>query len=1481
LKGKRIVVFAALVSFLIVLGWGIDRNRTSSPQQSGLAAKAAKVKAYPRINWADKKAAAVRFWASYNSKPASQRPRSRVMDPGGVPHYFGPYPNWAYSPMPKGPINSLSYTVVSGGTGYSATPTVTINDLYATGTGATATATVVGGVITAIVPGAVGSNYSAPTVVITDATGTGAVVTAAIGGPFAAGTGIRKFIDSVPGLNPAGVNNLGQYIPVGVPDTTTYPGSDYYEIELRQYTEKMHTDLPPTTLRGYVQVRNGADVAPIHYLGPLVVAQRDRPVRVKFTNKLPTGLGGNLFLPVDESVMGAGVGPDGATKFAQNRGTIHLHGAFAPWISDGTTMQWITPAGEATPYPEGASVANVPDMPDPGPGAMTFFYTNQQSARLMFYHDHAHGLTRLNVYAGEAAGYLLTDQVETDLIAGTNVSGVNPGLARVLPGVGIPLVIQDKTWIDPTTIAEQDPTWNWGATPPAPHAGDLWYPHVYMPAQNPGDPAGMNAFGRWHYGPWFWPPTPVNFPPVPNPYYDPTNAPWEPPQNPGVPNPSMAGEAFMDTLLVNGTVYPYLVVEPKTYRFRILNAADDRFLNLQWYVADPAVVTADGRTLTEVKMVPAAAAAGFPADWPTDGRAGGVPDPATRGPEWVQIGTEGGFLPAPVVVPIQPVTWNLDPTTFNFGNVDLHSLLLGCAERMDVLVDFSAFAGQTLILYNDAPTAFPALIPSYDYYTGAPDQTDVGGVPAIQAGFGPNIRTVMQVRVGTTVSTPFSLDLAGLNAAFASTATKQGVFAKSQDPIIVPEARYNSAYNKTFPADTYIRIFDTSKTFQTLAGTTLSLPLQPKAMQDEMGEAFDVEYGRMSGMLGVEMAGTNAGTQAFVLYPYLAPPSDVVVDSMVPLSPILGDGTQIWKITHNGVDTHPIHFHLFNVQLINRVGWDNGIRPAEDGELGWKETVRVSPLEDTIVALRPYAPTLPFKIPNSVRLINPDKPEGAVLMAPPPVTDEWFDPSGESIVTITNHYVNFGWEYVWHCHILAHEEMDMMHSLLFAVAPDAPTLLTAALVGNTARLTWQDNSITETAFTVQRATAAAGPWTNLASGLPASPGSGSTVTYIDSTLAGGTAYYYRVMAVNVVGDTMVYPAPAVGFPYVTMNSAFSNIANLPPLVSGAQENLLGTWDGQGVYFRSAAGAWTILASPATIIAAGDVFGDGLDDLLGIWNAQGVFARNSASGGWTFLGSNALHISAGDMNGDGRDDLVGTWTGQGAFYRDSVTGVWNQLATDASLVAAGDLDGDGKDDLIAIAPDGNAGVWYRSSINGTWVSLGTAPVDIAAGDMNGDGRADFIGTWAGQGTYYRNSVSGLWVQIATAADQVAAGDLDGDGTDDLIGIWAGQAGVWVKYSQTGTWAYIGSSARDIGAGRFAGGVWAATPLAAPMGGVASGPQGQSVIDLSAFGPGGKNFLFKADLSLGPWSRTNRVPGPGEQGFTPERLRNLVPQKGEKR
>ena len=222
----------------------------------------------------------------------------------------------------------------------------------------------------------------------------------------------------------------------------------------------MHSDLPATgtLLRGYVQVNRGTDISagtlpsqnlcgadqhactsadtapaldsPIrsNIWDRLSLSERDRPVRIKFTNRLPTGAGRRSVHPGRHHRHGCRHGPasgrhswrgapcdntvepNTCASYTQNRADIHLHGGRTPWISDGTPHQWITPADEITPFTKGVSFQNVPDMPDPGDGSMTYYYTNQQSARLMFYHDHAWGITRLNVYVGEAAGYLITDQ---------------------------------------------------------------------------------------------------------------------------------------------------------------------------------------------------------------------------------------------------------------------------------------------------------------------------------------------------------------------------------------------------------------------------------------------------------------------------------------------------------------------------------------------------------------------------------------------------------------------------------------------------------------------------------------------------------------------------------------------------------------------------------------------------------------------------------------------------------------------------------------------------------------------------------------------------------------------------------------------------------------------------------------------------------------------------------------------------------------
>lgn len=469
-------------------------------------------------------------------------------------------------------------------------------------------------------------------------------------------------------------------------------------------------------------------------------------------------------------------------------------------------------------------------------------------------------------------------------------------------------------------------------------------------------------------------------------------------------------------------------------------------------------------------------------------------------------------------------------------------------------MDFSAYAGKTLILYNDAPAAFPALDSRYDYYTGDPNQVDSGGAPSTLPGYGPNIRTIMQVRVKPLAPAP-AYDLAALEAAFAKSAGKRGVFEVSQDPIIMPSADYNSAYDSSFPADTFVRQQDTVKAFTTVSGTALSLPLKPKALQDEMGEAYDQDYGRMSGMLGLEVPRTTGGpTLGFVIYGYASPPTEVICDARILGEPLASDGTQLWKITHNGVDTHTIHWHLYNVQVINRVAWDGAILPPDPNELGWKETVRVNPLEHTIIALRAVWPASPFQLPNSIRPIDVTMPLDEVLVGPP---GGFKDPTGQPI-TVTNRLVNFGYEYVYHCHILAHEEMDMMHGVAFAVAPEPPSNLVATLLqgGRTIRLTWRDNSANETHWTIQRATAVAGPWTTIAT-IPSITGAatGGTVTYTDRPTGPRRTYYYRVIANNIVGYSGFAVAalaamstgpeetyPPEGFPSVSADSEPSEIS---------------------------------------------------------------------------------------------------------------------------------------------------------------------------------------------------------------------------------------------------------------------------------------------------------------------------------------------------
>ena len=300
------------------------------------------------------------------------------------------------------------------------------------------------------------------------------------------------------------------------------------QIRMREFHQKLHRDLPPTKLWGYEG----------QYVGPTFEVRRGFPTAVTWLNELPD----QHFLPIDHTVHGAEAG------LPEVRTVVHLHGAKALSDSDGYPEAWFTN-----------------DFAQTGPtfSRRTYFYPNDQAATMLWYHDHALGITRLNVYAGLAGLYFIRDEVEDAL-------PIPKGKYE------IPLVFQDRLFNADGSL--RYPVQDDGVMPPIP---PIWIP-----------------------------------------------------------------EFFGDTALVNGKVFPFLEVEPRKYRFRILNACNARFLHMT------LVDTDDAQDVLPFQL----------------------------------IGTDQGFLSAPVTV---------------------QDILIGKAERYDAVIDFTGQEGKSFTLGNDAPAPYP------------------------------------------------------------------------------------------------------------------------------------------------------------------------------------------------------------------------------------------------------------------------------------------------------------------------------------------------------------------------------------------------------------------------------------------------------------------------------------------------------------------------------------------------------------------------------------------------------------------------------------------------------------------------------------------------------------------------------------------------------------------------------------------------------
>ncbi len=336
--------------------------------------------------------------------------------------------------------------------------------------------------------------------------------------------------------------------------------TDYYEISVRQFRQQiLPVGMPATPVWGYGAVRAQSDRGLLLHNAPslTIEAMHGRPVRVKWINELVDAAGRYLphLLPVDPTLHWAnppgGVdGRDMRPEFAATPGpytgpvplVTHLHGAAEVGDeSDGYAEAWYLPA--ATNIPAGyaragtwyeffAGKATAGYGAVWGPGFATFQYPNPDRASTKWYHDHALGMTRLNVYAGPAGFYLIRGGPDGDKA----VLDSRSGAVAVLPG-------------------------------PAPKENDKFpsnktYYEIPIAIQD----RSFNVDGSL-----FYPDSRTFFDGIVRDYIP--NGPFSPIWNP---------EFFGNMIMVNGNTWPRQTVEQRRYRLRFLNGCQSRFLILDF-----------------------------------------------------------------------------------------------------------------------------------------------------------------------------------------------------------------------------------------------------------------------------------------------------------------------------------------------------------------------------------------------------------------------------------------------------------------------------------------------------------------------------------------------------------------------------------------------------------------------------------------------------------------------------------------------------------------------------------------------------------------------------------------------------------------------------------------------------------------------------------------------------------------------------------
>jgi FtsP/CotA-like multicopper oxidase with cupredoxin domain len=651
-------------------------------------------------------------------------------------------------------------------------------------------------------------------------------------------------------------NDVDKYVtPMLIPPvmpkaaTITLPGgkpADYYEISMRQFQEQiLPADMPATTVWGYGAVKSASKRGLLLHNAPslTIEAKWNRPVRIKWINELVDDNGDFLphLLPVDQTLHWAN--PPGGTAARDMRpdftgqptpgpytGPVpivtHLHGSAGVGDeSDGYAEAWYLPAADNIPdgyategtwYNFFAGKASSKFAVSWGPGFATFQYPNNQRESTLWYHDHALGMTRLNVYAGPAGFFLVRGGPEGEKA----VLDSRTGTTAVLPSPAPKEADQfppKKTYYE-IPIAVQDRSFN--------ENGSLFYPDT-------------RAFFDGYAGPYI-PTTEVS--PI-----------WNP-------------EVFGNMIMVNGNTWPFQRVEQRRYRLRFLNGCQSRFLILDFNDIE--------------------------------------------GVEVWQIGNEGGFLAAPV---------NL---TAGNGN----RLLMGLAERADLIVDFTNVPTGNYVLANVGPDEpFGGGVPGVDFEPSDPESTG----------------QVLQFRV---------------------------VSAVAPDPTTPPQ----------------FLVLPAIAPLSGGAPRRLAL-LEHGDVDPDIG--FD---GPLEALLGTVAGDPTTG-------PAVAEPREWM--DPVTENPSVGS-TEVWEYYNATADAHPMHIHEVAFQVVNRqailvdeenstvqVDTSSDPTPPEAWEDGWKDTVVAYPGQVTRLRLK---------------------------------------------------FTNPG-QFVWHCHIVEHEDNEMMRPYRIGpLQPDQP-----------------------------------------------------------------------------------------------------------------------------------------------------------------------------------------------------------------------------------------------------------------------------------------------------------------------------------------------------------------------------------------------------------------------------------------------------------